>query len=311
MVLVSLLWIAAAYAAGSLALAAVVAFVNGAPFKQKVRTRAADLSEAGRVVDFRSRDGLRLRAFFAPPERGRPVLVFQAGKRATRDHMLPWARVLAEAGYGIFTFDWRSQGESEGKLISYGAHARADVAGVVAALDGLPEAAGREVGVYACSLGASCFALAAPELPARVKGMVLDSPYGHLGRMADNRMRHLGPLKAGPRLALDTLALGLIGTTPGRIVPEEALVEFAPRPVLVFHGDADTVIPVEEGRSLYARYPGPKEYWETAGDDHVDARTTRSREWMGQVAGFFERHLVEAPSRARVLSLTPERIEEP
>ncbi len=299
------------YLAGSVLVAVLVAIVNGVPWKQRVKTRPQDLSPRARVVDFEALDGVRLRAFFAPPEGDRPVVVFQAGKRATRDHMLPWARVLAEAGYGVFTFDWRAQGESQGNLVSYGAHARLDVGGVLRVLDTLPEAAGRPVGIYACSLGAACMALASQDLPERVHCMVLDSPYGDLGRMATQRLSFLGPLAVVPRAVLDGIARALLGTTPAGIVPEASLEAFAPRPVLVMHGDADTVIPVEEGRSLATRYPGPTEYWEIPGLDHVDARIFKTREFMERIAAFFERHLPGAAEAAAVLAMTPERLVEP
>ena len=42
-------------------------------------------------------------------------------------------------------------------------------------------------------------------------------------------------------------------------------------PTLVMHGDADTVVPYEQGRVLYERIEGPKEFFTIAGGDHNDA----------------------------------------
>ena len=42
-------------------------------------------------------------------------------------------------------------------------------------------------------------------------------------------------------------------------------------PTLVMHGDADSVVPYEQGRALYERIEGPKEFFTIAGGDHNDA----------------------------------------
>lgn len=45
----------------------------------------------------------------------------------------------------------------------------------------------------------------------------------------------------------------------------------APAPVLVLHGDRDSVIPFTLGRELFDRIEGPKEFVAIAGGDHNDA----------------------------------------
>lgn len=305
------LWTLLGYAVLSALMAAAVAWVNGVPWRQVVHTRAEDLSPRARHVAFQSLDGLQLHGFFAPPLGDRPVVLIQAGKRATRDHMLPWARVFARAGYGVFTFDWRAQGESEGWILSYGVHGAADLLGALEAVEQQPEAQGRPVGIYACSLGGACVAMAGDRLPPRVRCLVLDSPYGDLDRMAHQRLRLLGPLRWVPYWTLQLLARTLLGCTTRAVRPERVLEGFAPRPLLVMHGDQDTVVPYSEGQSLFERYPGPKEFWTDRGLDHVDARILDSRGFMARVAGFFARHLEGSPSQAEVLALTPQRLEEP
>ena len=41
-------------------------------------------------------------------------------------------------------------------------------------------------------------------------------------------------------------------------------------PVLVMHGDDDSVIPIGLGRALFERIPGPKRFVTIAGGDHND-----------------------------------------
>lgn len=307
----ALLWTVLIYVGVSAFVCAFMTFINGLPWRQPVLSRPEDLAPRARRITFQSLDGIRLEGYFAPPLADRPVLVVQAGKRATRDHMLPWARVLAESGYGVFTFDWRAQGESEGWILSYGAFGPVDLLGALEAVEEQPEARGRPIGIYACSLGAACVAMTAKDLPERVKALVLDSPYGDLGRMVHDRLGFLGPLRWLPVHMVSWFAWVLLGVSPPEILPEEELVAFAPRPIYVMHGDADTVVPYAEGVALHARYPGPKEFWTDPGLDHVDARILDTRGWMRRVSTFFHTHLPGAPDPEAVLARTPERLTEP
>lgn len=299
-----------AYAAFSVLVGLYVAVQNTVPGKKPPRAEPGALAAGAERVRFTAEDGVRLEGLFAPPAEGRPVVVVQHGKRANRDNLLPWARILAEVGYGVLAFDWRSHGASEGDVISHGIHEPKDLVAALDLLAGDPRSRGRPVGILALSLGAACTAMTAPRLPEAVKGLVLDSPYGDLGRMADERLAKYGLLALGAGKVVDLYTWMRVGVPTRAVVPEKALAAFAPRPILVLHGDADLTIPVAEGRSLVAAYPGPKEYWETPGDGHCAARTTRTRDWMGRVAGFFARCLPGAPDPAAVVERTPARLEE-
>lgn len=267
-----------------------------------VETTPGDLAARAREVRFLAGDGLALEGVLAPPEAGRPVLLFQHGVGANRDDMVPWAKVFAAAGYGVLAFDWRAHGRSEGRLIGFGATEAADVAGALAFLARDPSTRGRPVGIVAQSMGAGIVAQAAAVLGPEVRCLVLDSPFGDLGRMARNRMRFLGPLGVLPARVVGGTAWALLGATPDSVRPEEALRAFAPRPILVMHGTADEVIPVGEGRALLAAYPGPKRSWIAAGRAHVRAREEEAARWFREVATFLAENLEGAPGFGEVVA---------
>ena len=270
---------------------------------------AADLAPRAREVAFTSADGYHLSGLLAPPVGEAPILILQHGRGRNRDSYLPWARVFAEAGYGVLSFDWRAHGSSEGRIIQHGAGEPEDLLAALALLEGLPETRGRPVAVFGASLGAACVAMSGGRLPPQVRCMVLDSPYGDLGRMVAQRLERLGVLAVGPRLALDLLARLLFGRAASDIVPERELQGFAPRPVLVIHGAHDATIPVQEGRSLAAAYPGPVQYWELTEPGHCAGRSQQTREWMRRLSVFFAEHLPGAPEVGAVMARTPERLE--
>lgn len=305
---------AALWVAGALAVYLVGSFVGGGWFMATnvarrpyvVRSQPSHLADRARAIELRTEDGVRLSGYYAPPRAGRPVLMMQHGKGRTRDAPLPHARIFAHAGYGVLAFDWRGHGSSDGDVIFHGAQERKDVRAALAFLD--REAPEVPVGVIGTSMGGAIVALSADLYPPRVRCMVLDSPYGDLGRMVDDRLSALGPLAFGPRLGVAVVGQQMMGAPLSAIKPELALAAFAPRPVFFMHGDADGVIPVSEGRSLHEKYPGEKQYWEIPGLKHCRVRETQTREFMRRVAGFLAAHLPGAPGVEAVLRWTPEAV---
>lgn len=294
-----------AYLVFSVAFGIRIADANARRTRRPITSTPADLSPRARRLAFPARDGLALEGYLAPPLDGRPVLIMQHGIGNNRDDTLPWARSFAAVGYGVLCFDWRAHGRSAGDVIAFGGQEPRDLEGALAELERLPETRGRPVAILATSMGAACTAMAAPVLPAQVRCLVLDSPYGNLSRMADHRLRGVGPALWLARTVLDRYSEHLTGLSPAAVRPEEVLAAFAPRPILVMHGSADAVIPFSEGKSLYECYPGPKESWFTEGDAHADSRWVRRREWMTRVATFLAAHLPGAPEVAEVLAVEP------
>jgi fermentation-respiration switch protein FrsA (DUF1100 family) len=58
------------------------------------------------------------------------------------------------------------------------------------------------------------------------------------------------------------------------------------QPVLVLHGDRDSVIPYQLGQRLHAGLRGPKTFVTIAGGDHNDPAPTDRGAYWGQVRAF-------------------------
>jgi alpha-beta hydrolase superfamily lysophospholipase len=297
--------LAAGYVALAGALGLHLAWVQASRPRVPVATSSADLAPRAEAVRFRTRDGLELSGVLAAPAEGHPVVVLAHGIGGNRDEVTPCAATLAAAGYGVLTFDWRAHGSSEGDRIRFGAREPADLGAAVDFLAEHPATRGRPVAVVAVSLGAAVAALAAPELPEAVRALVLDSPYGDLGRLVRAHTRDLGPLAPGAAAAAHVAGRALTGAWPGELVPERSLQAFHPRPVMLLHGSADPVVPVSEHASLAASYPGPVETWVSDGDGHLQAQRDRAGAWMARVARFLHRALPGAPSPQAVLRHMP------
>jgi fermentation-respiration switch protein FrsA (DUF1100 family) len=59
-------------------------------------------------------------------------------------------------------------------------------------------------------------------------------------------------------------------------------------PPLVMHGDADSVIPYEQGRALYERIEGPKTFFTISGGDHNDATPRNEASYWQTVRQFID-----------------------
>jgi fermentation-respiration switch protein FrsA (DUF1100 family) len=69
-------------------------------------------------------------------------------------------------------------------------------------------------------------------------------------------------------------------TEPGRVI---GLVD--PVPLLLIHGDADTTVPIADGRRLAAAAGSSAQHWVVAGADHSESHRT--------VPGAYEERVTE------------------
>jgi fermentation-respiration switch protein FrsA (DUF1100 family) len=88
----------------------------------------------------------------------------------------------------------------------------------------------------------------------------------------------------------------MYGIHASEVKPAEAAARFAPRPLLVIHGDADELIPVASaGRIWHARYgegtPDPATYYVVPGAGHTQAYKSGNAAYLALVGNFFEQHL--------------------
>jgi fermentation-respiration switch protein FrsA (DUF1100 family) len=113
---------------------------------------------------------------------------------------------------------------------------------------------GRSLGVSMAAYAASrCSAdLSGP--PCRPAGLILESGFPDARSL----------FRAPSPMAL----LALFSTYR---FPAARFLEGVKAPVLVLHGDADSVIPYEQGRALYERIEGSKQFFTISGGDHNDA----------------------------------------
>ena len=222
------------------------------------RPLAADPSSVGlgfKNVTFTAADGVKLHGWLI---RGRTptTLLYSHGNGGNIGDRVTIARLLVDQlGVGVFMYDYRGYGRSEGTPSEAGLVS--DALGARAAL--LREGAAPEhVVYYGRSLGSAVTVDLALAHPPRA--VVLESPFASVRAMGNAVLPGAGYLF---RTRWDSLAK----------IPRLAA------PLLVLHSEADEVIPYAQGRAVFDAAPQPKTFFTIRGARHYDMDAAWSRYW--------------------------------
>lgn len=202
-----------------------------------------------RPVRIRAQDGVEFLAWWTPPasDDHAAVVLFHGnaghiGERAYK------ARTLIDAGHGVLLTTYRYNAGAGGRpaepLLLADGHAAADH------VESLGIAPHRLV-MYGESLGSGVAVAVAAERD--VGALILETPYSSVAEVAQSHYWYT-PAKWLVRDRYDSMA---------RIGGVRA-------PILVFHGDADTTIPIRFAQRLFEAAPEPKEARFFPGGGHTD-----------------------------------------
>jgi fermentation-respiration switch protein FrsA (DUF1100 family) len=218
-----------------------------------------------RDLTFRAQDGGRLHGWLVPGPRPTTLLWFH-GNAGNISHRLENLRLFVdELGVGVFIFDYRGYGRSEGVPSEAGLalDARAARAALLAA-----DVRAERIVYFGRSLGAAVALDLALDHPP--PALILESPFLSIPAMAN----HLLP------------GAGLLVRTRW---DSSARITGLRSPLLVLHGDADEVVPFAQGRALFDRAPGPKAFHAIAGARHNDTYRA-GREYSRACRDFLRAH---------------------
>lgn len=242
-------------------------------------------------VSLSTSDGEFIRGWFVYGTKGSPLIVACHGVGTNREDLRGVSRFLCKAGFNVLAFDFRAHGESTGSKTTFGFREALDVQAAVQYAGAHYRQQFEGVGVYAISMGSAAAIIAARHMP-HVEAFVLDSPFARLADLVDQQFSHWPLLPRRLFVSLATFYGSLFtGIQATEIAPEAYAPDLGMRPVLVFHGSQDTLIPIAQGRQLFERIPGPKEFVETRGAGHVQSYAVMGRAYEDKVVSFFRRHL--------------------
>ncbi len=197
-----------------------------------------------------------LRGVFLKPENPVGTVIVCHGVGANHSDIEVIHQVLYEAGFQVFTFDFRGHGLSDGHTITYGLNERSDVLGAYYACLSRNDVHPDRLFALGVSMGGASLALALPDMK-QVRAAVLDSAFADLTEMVEHQFRFL---PQSLRTVVTQVARGFSWIETGADINQLAPARALPKidiPILIIHGDADRIVPVEHARKLQAvaRHP--------------------------------------------------------
>lgn len=245
------------------------------------------------LTTLRTADGVRLDAHHDPgPARLGIVLAHGLTGSWRRPGVRRAAAELARAG-GVVSFDFRGHGRSGG----WSTVGDREVWDLAAAVDAARALGYRQVATVGFSMGAAVavrHAAACHDLAA-VVSISGPSRWYYRGTPGMRRLHWVIETRPG-RLAgrlWRRTRIAASGWDPVPEPPDAAAARIAPTPLLVVHGLADALIPVEHARALYAAASEPKELWIEPGFGHAENAAPPAL--LGRVAAWLAGTVPAAP----------------
>ncbi len=276
----------------------------------------------GETVSFRAADGHRLEGAILSDrslgEEPAGMVVFAHELGSDRTSCLRYCRGLLEAGYDVFTFDFRNHGASPSE-VGYrprqwpSDRERADMLGAIAFVGSYLELEGRpgDIGVFGVSRGGGAAILASVGIDA-VKAIVTDGAFSSdtaleylMRRFATTFARIRVVAENHPPLFWRFLRWLLFREFTRRFKlrfpsVRKAMVRIGPKPILLIHGEKDSYVPVAQSQALYDLARGPRHLWIVPGAKHNQSVLLQSAEYGRRIAHFFDQYLAVAPRPAHV-----------
>lgn len=199
-------------------------------------------------VRFDSSDGMTLQAWHHKARDGYPTLIYFHGNGGNLGSRVHYFHFLKEAGFGLLALSYRGYGESQGSPSEQGFYKDARAA-IAYAADTLAISPGQMI-FYGESLGTGVAVQMSTEYKSGA--VVLQSPYTSIVELGQYYY---------PWLPVSLLLMDRFDSI-GKIANAQA-------PILLMHGEKDTVVPVRYGRALFNAAPEPKQAFYMPESDHV------------------------------------------
>jgi len=222
----------------------------------------------GERIELVMRDGTRLVGWYLPPKEPgggpAPGLLWFYGNGETIGAIWPVIRDFRPPGAALVVVDYPGYGASGGRATEAGIYE----AGALAyqALASRPGVDAKRIYVYGRSLGSAVATRTAADNPAA--GLILESPFTSARDMAARTYR-IFPLFL-VRLKLDNLET----------------IRRVHCPVLVFHGTADRLVPMDMGRRVAKAAPGTQEFVMIEGAGHNETYDVGWQAYRDKLAQF-------------------------
>jgi dipeptidyl aminopeptidase/acylaminoacyl peptidase len=274
----------------------------GQPKRSLPQALPADFDLPFEAVSFTSHSRT-IEGWFIPPA-GNPVkwptIIVVHGWSFNKSSMLPVAKYLHQAGFGVLAFDARGHGSScsDGPITIL--KFAEDIISAVQYLEGRHDVDISRLGVVGHSMGGASGILAASMDP-RIRALVSTSAFADPVSLT---RRYMKRYHIPPQLFLWCVSRcieGWLGSSMEKVAPYRRISDVH-APVLLIHGDSDRFIPPSDMEAiLHEANDQTVKSWLAAGRRHTDV--ILDPEFGPRIISFLQQHLapgkLEAPENNR------------
>jgi uncharacterized protein len=195
------------------------------------------------LVDFstirlKTSDGISIEAWYHPAKENYPTIIYFHGNAGNLSDRANFFSLFRDVGFGVLGVDYRGYGKSEGDPSEKGfyqdARATMDYAAKTLSLSD------NKIIIYGESIGTAVAVQMATEY--KVAALVLQSPFTSMEATA-SRQYYFLPVNLLLKDRFDSLSK----------------IENIKTPLLLFHGEMDTLVPLAFGKELFAKASEPKQ----------------------------------------------------
>jgi fermentation-respiration switch protein FrsA (DUF1100 family) len=233
------------------------------PYRGHVQT-PKQLGLAYEDVYFQAGDGTPLHAWFLPAKsKALGTILFLHGNAENISTHIMSVRWLPARGFNVFLLDYRGYGSSGGAASLSGVQNDMDAAlqTLLAHKDVDPE----HVVVFGQSLGGSIAIYNVAHSPYRqhIRALVVESAFASYRQIAREKLADFW--------LTWPLQWPLSWTVSDAYSPSATVAGISPIPLLIIHGDRDSIVPLHNGQQLYDLAREPKQLWIVPGGGHIQA----------------------------------------
>jgi len=243
-------------------------------------------------VFFPASDGVELSGWFIPStdEGSDRTIIFCHGWGTNKGEVFNDTHFLAEKGFNLFYFDFRSSGESKGDMASVGYLEVRDLDGAIKFLKEVKFQESRNLSLYGCSMGGSVAIYAAAHLP-EIKCLITESAFFSY----KNVIKHWswGRLRV-PYFPLVMMTLYFVKMklkVDAELYSPSYNVMKLDLPVLFINGDNDDIVPIGEAQKLFDYCSSKdKDLWIVKGSSHAKCPEVAGNVFVQKVTEFYQKY---------------------
>jgi uncharacterized protein len=268
---------------GAYCLVAPLAMAIAATHRPRQAVSTVHLGRPYEPVTLKTRDGLRLAAWYVRSRNGAAVISYP-----TRAGKLPQARILVRHGYGVLLLDARGYDASDGSPNLLGWGETKDIDAAVDWLRRRPDVHDGRIGGIGFSVGGEVMLEAAAGNP-RLRAVVSEG--AGIRSVREELLYGARGIPTLPAQLVQTTAVAILSGTPPPPSLRDLVPRLAPRPLFLIH--AEHGAGGEDLNPSYYRAAGrPKQLWRVRGAGHTSGLEADPDAYEARIVGFLDRSLL-------------------